>query len=307
MFIVFAMYAISTLSLSKMILTYTQPFFLIGSRMTLAGIFLLAYAVLWKKLQWPENFKTVGLHYFQIILFALCIPYFLRYWGLLSVPEPRLTLLYNLGPLFTFVACVVLGIEKCTLQKILALLLGYCGLLLFLHQPLTAYFSQPFCFADGAIVVSVLSFVYGWLLIAQRLREYNDNVVVLNGICMLGAGLLGFTFSYIHEVQPYVADISSFIPLLLGIIVISNLFTHNLYAVCVKKYGLSLVQLASLVAPMFSALIASVAANKLPSISLLTSTVITLSSCYLFYSDQCKVQVFTKKVRQERSQELQLS
>lgn len=250
MLLILFMYAITTLPLSKALLNQIQPFFLISIRMIVAGILLLlVYGIMHKKSAVLPK-KQIFL-FIQVILYALLIPYFLRYWGFQHANHPRADLLYMSGPLITYLLTALFDIENMTPLKSISLLLGYCGLLLFFGNPLIAYGKDQFAMADLAIIVSVASFTYGWIVIRKLIVNHNYNPILINGICMLCAGISSLFLAAHYETFVITGNVFQCIILLAALISISNLCAHTMYAFLVKKYSLTFLQLCSLTTPVF--------------------------------------------------------
>ena len=109
MLLIFLMYALTTLPLSKLLIAQTQPFFLISVRMICAGILLLGYCLLRK-----QSFVISRYHikdFIQVIVFAILLPYFLRYWGLGQSNGSMVNFLCYTGPLITYLFTGFLNIE----------------------------------------------------------------------------------------------------------------------------------------------------------------------------------------------------
>ena len=64
--VLFALFA-SLFTLSKTALNYSEPFFLIGSRMTFAGILLLGHQIIFNR----DNFKIRANHLMPLFLFSV--------------------------------------------------------------------------------------------------------------------------------------------------------------------------------------------------------------------------------------------
>lgn len=250
MLIILLMYALTTLPLSKALLAYTQPLYLIGLRMAIAGILLLAYYGVTR-----TNVQCIARRHIlllvQVALFAIMIPYFLRYWGLVHAVTPRADIWYMTGPIITYALATWCGVERITWAKTGALCLGYIGLLISMGKPLYAYVEHAGESAELAILASVVSFAYGWYLIRQLIVTHNYSPALVHGVTMLPAGIGALMLSYMHEPMHIVGDGVQFILLLTAVIFVSNITTHTLYAALLKTYSLTFVQLCSLSVPLF--------------------------------------------------------
>lgn len=249
MFLLILLAGISTFSLTSTLLTYTQPFFLLSSRMGLASILLLLYAYFKKEL--TLNKKHIY-EYSQLIIFAIFLPYALRYYGLKTINNTQLALfVYNLGPVSTYLLTHLLGIEFATKKKSLALALCLTGLIVsgalvlptLSLQTLSLAIPSTMGLPELAIILSLFSFSYGWIVMRKCIIDYAYKPATINGIAMLGGGIIALIASLWLEQAPYVTNISSYIPLLALVIIISNLIAYNLYAYAITRYSLTFIQI----------------------------------------------------------------
>ena len=203
MFLIFLMYALTTLPLSKLLITQTQPFFLISVRMFCAGILLLGYYFLRK-----QSFVISRYHikdFIQVISFAIVLPYFLRYWALGQSSGMMVNFLCYTGPLITYLLAGFLNLETFSRIKEGALLAGYAGLLF-----LTGIPSFSWGIPELAIISSVLSFAYGWIIIRRLVVDYNYAPIFINGCTMLGAGFIALILSAFTEPMQVTGDLTQF-------------------------------------------------------------------------------------------------
>jgi len=94
-----AIYA-STYSLSKYLLTYMQPLYLSGLRMTIAGCILLIYLGLFDYARFIIHKKSLS-YFFILAFFNIFLTFALELWALQYISSIKVTFLYNLGPLIT--------------------------------------------------------------------------------------------------------------------------------------------------------------------------------------------------------------
>lgn len=249
MFFLLILYTLNTFPLTAAILPYTKPLVLLGLRMSIAGILLLGYIMLRKKMYQNKDHYSF---YIKIIVFAVFLPYILRYYGLQHAATPRAYLLYNLGPVITYLVAPYWTQEEITWQRTGALILSFIGMILFLGNPLTAYCATPLVFADFALLASTISFCYGWAVMRNLIVNLNYAPALANGIAMFGGGILGLLAALCIETPPYVYNLTYFIVILTGIILISNVIAHNLYATLLHTYSLTLIQLGYWLSPIIA-------------------------------------------------------
>lgn len=277
------LYCISTFSLTSTLLQYTQPFFLLSSRMIISGILLLLYACARNAIQLDKKHLSLFVH---AAIFAIFLPYALRYYGLLYASAPRSYLLYNLGPIITYLLTHFFGIEKITWQRSTTITVSFIGLLLMLNQPLTHVMSTPWGLPELALILSITSFCYGWIAIRTLIIHLNYHPALINGITMLGGGMLSLGATVTLETSPYITNISGFIALLPIVIVVSNLMGHTLYAYLLNYYSLTLLQLGYWLIPAGSALGHMFYEHTIPDIYTLSAITLLFTGFVLAYQQE---------------------
>ncbi|HSX20541.1 MAG TPA: DMT family transporter, partial [Gammaproteobacteria bacterium] len=105
----------SLFTLQKTTLNYTEPFFLVGSRMLFAGLVLLAYLVIRYK---PKAIRIKAEHIGGIVLLAMSQIYLtniLEIWAIDHMVSSKACLLYSLSPFVS--AAVAFLVLKETLSS----------------------------------------------------------------------------------------------------------------------------------------------------------------------------------------------
>ena len=90
----------STCVIGKAALVYAQPIFLIGVRMTLGGILLLAYIYFFDKSQWKFKKEDFWL-FVQIAFFHIYLSFILEFWSYKYVTASKAAFMFNLSPFIT--------------------------------------------------------------------------------------------------------------------------------------------------------------------------------------------------------------
>ncbi len=282
-----ALHALTTFSVTKMLLQYTQPFFLLGIRMSIAGTILLGYYTFFARQKFQIQKKHI-IYFVQIVLFALYIPYALRYYGLIYCPESRVFLLYNTGPLITYLCVLFFAVERFNLRKMVVLCISYAALFLISPNMLQ---QKPFLMAsfglpDCALLCSVISFSYGWFLIRKLITEFAYTPFMINGISMTCGGILALVTSLCVETSPYITQALPFILPLAVLILISNIVCHNWYTVLVKKYSQTFVVLGSMLCPFFNAFYTAFLYNEMLSWHYFCGFFVTLMCLFVYYCEE---------------------
>lgn len=279
-----ALYALSTFSLTSTLLRYTHPFFLLACRMIPAGIILLIYSYFCSN--WRIQKKHTAL-YVHVIVFAIFLPYALRYYGLQSAHMPLAILLYNLGPIITYLLTHLFNIEQMTIRRSLAICLSFIGLLLWLNILPSDLLNASLGLPEYALLLSIISFSYGWITMRKLIVNLEYSPTLINGITMFGGGLLALASALTVEPSPYVtAHVSQFIPLLAVTIVASNLIAHNLYAALLRNHSLTLLQLGYWLVPVMHALAQSIFTHKMPNSFSIPAALLLVTGFYLLYRQE---------------------
>ncbi len=292
MVLIVILYALlgGTFSLGKVLVAYAQPFFLVGIRMFTAGLLLLIY----QYLQRDATFKFEKKHwslYLQVILFTIYFPYFLRFWGMRYMPSSKASLLYSLSPFFSYFFSYIFCQEKITAQKIIGLLIGFFGFLPFLSSSNTSNFHYGISWPEVAIILSVSSMSYGWIIVRKLMKENNYAPGMINGISMTCGGLLALVTSLLLESHTAIDDPTIFFSILAIIILISNLICHNLYANLLKEYSPTFLAFAGFLTPLFTAFYGWFFLHEVISWSFLTSCLCIFVGLTIFYQDELKQKI----------------
>lgn len=292
MFLIGLLYAIcaSTFTISKAALQYVQPLFFTGARMTTAGLLLLAYhAYQHKKIRIPRN------HWFlfvQVVFFYIYCAYVFDILALQHLTSAKACLLYDLCPFLSALFSYFWFGEMMTFKKWTGLLIGCLGFLPVILWPAqseptigNSFISWPEITMFGAI----LSSVYGWILIRQLVKDHDYSSIMVNGVGMLGGGILAFITSFIVEgFSAPVKEVIPFIYYTILIIIVSNILFSNLYSILLKKYTATLLSFAGFTAPLFAAVLGWFFLGETVSWDFFVATIFVLVGLYIFYQEELR-------------------
>ncbi|MGE4168036.1 MAG: DMT family transporter [Candidatus Babeliales bacterium] len=306
MFQIVMLYALfaSTFSLGKALLSFAQPIFLVGIRMSIAGFILLAYQYFSQSASFRFERKHLSM-YVQAILFTCYIPYILRFWGLQYMSSSKASLIYTLGPFITYALGYFLSKEEVTFKKMVGLIIGFFGLMPVLINPTPSEDLMGgigfFSWAELSIVLSISSLSYGWIVVRKFIKDYNYEPAMINGISMFIGGVLALATSLIYEPQTEIIDPLRFTLILGIIIIVSNLICHNLYGSLLKRYSPTFVSFASFLTPLFAAFYGWVFLHEKISWDFLLSALAVFVGLAIFYQDE----FYQKKSSEDRLAELE--
>lgn len=291
--LLYALFA-SSFSLSKAILQYTTPTFLVGVRMVVAGIILLAYQYFSPR----EKFKVKKKHiwlFLQIILFGIYISYLLRFWGLKYMPSFKAAFIYNLSPFLSSYYSYLFFNERITKKQWLGLMIGFIGLLpVIMSSSASEQVLGEFAFISWpelAIIGAVILHSYSWIVVRKLVKDKSYSPMMVNGISMTCGGMLALGTSFATETitaTPLVTHIKPFLILLTAVILISNIICHNLYGFLLKKYSATFLSFAGFLSPLFTALYGWLFLGEIITWHFYVSAAIVFIGLALFYQDEFK-------------------
>lgn len=252
----------ATFSIVKLILdNYTDPVFLVGYRMTLAGVLLLGYQFLFRRTKLKIHTKHDWLNFIKIAIFHIYICYICEFWSQKYLAPAKVALLFNLTPFVTAGLSYLMHRQKQSYKKLIGLMIGFIGFLpiLITHTSdevklySTAYFFLP----ELALLVAVISAAYAWLIVEHLVIKRRYSIVLVNGFAMFWGGILATFTSFIvgRPWDPW--PFSNFRMLtvwVLILILLSNLIYYNVYAWLLHRYTPTFMAFSGLTIPLFAAM-----------------------------------------------------
>lgn len=260
MFFVLLLYALfaSVFTIGKTGLQYTQPFFLVGTRMALAGIIMLVYQYGFRR----EETKQVKLNIWKLVQLAAFNIYLtnaFEFWGLKYLTSFKTCFIYSLSPFVSALLSYFIFSERLSWKKWVGLLIGIVGFAPILLNETSGeqemghffFFSWP----ELAVMTAAVCSVYGWILLKQLVKEGCPSFLA-NGYSMLiGGGIALFHSSLTENWNPIpVTEFLPFAECTILLLVISNLICYNLYGMLLKKYSATFMSFAGFSTPFFTAL-----------------------------------------------------
>ncbi len=294
MWLVFLLYALfaSVFTVSKTALEYSEPFFLVGTRMLLAGALMLLYQYLKKE---PMIIKKRA--WGKILLlafFAIYITNVFEFWGLQYLTSFKTCFIYSLSPFLSVLFSYLLFSETLSRKKWLGLLIGFVGfipvLLIQTTQEELAGHLWIFSWAELAVVAAVASAVYGWILLKQLVQDEGVSPVCANGFSMVIGGTLALTQSLIFEEWNPI-PVSSFTPFFectLFLILVSNCICYNLYGFLLKRFSATFMSFAGLTTALFTAIFGFAVHGEVTHPSFWLSFLIVCVGLAIFYQEELK-------------------
>lgn len=285
----------SSFVFGKILLEYASPLFLTGARFTLGGFLLLAYQYWHPQQQFKFRCKHMW-WYTQIVVLGILITYVLRFSALRDMPAAKTNFLYNLSPFMSSLFSYFIFGEKMTSRKWLGLAIGCLGLLpiLISSSPTEQtvggiiFLSWP----EIAIIVSVATHTYSWIVMRKLVRDKSYSPMMVNGITMTAGGILALSLSLITEGYVPIASehITQFALTLGAVILISNIICYNLYGYLLKKHTATFLSFAGFLGPLFTAFYGWIFLNESVTWHFYLSSIIVFFGLYLFYQEELQDQ-----------------
>lgn len=279
-------------SIGKLSLQSGELFFMLGSRMLVAGVLMLGY-----RLYREPRSLLVGRATLPLILLSGGINFFLvnvfEFIGLEQISSWKSCFLYNLSPFITGLLSYLILAERLSWQKWLGLLIGCTGVsLIFANQfaQLDSAEWLEFGWAEASAVLAVVLSCLGWILV-RRLRLSSDaHPHVLNGYGMAGAGAMCLVVSRITENWNPIPVTDGYMALLTGgyMLIISNLLGYNLYASLLKRYSATFLSLAGGMTALFAILQSQLLGEPINWETLVPAAILNAIGLILFHSEERK-------------------
>lgn len=291
-FLLFALFA-SVFTVSKIGLEYTQPFFLIGTRMMLAGLLLLGYEIYRQggtfKVNW-QGWKRI----LRLAIFNIYLTNVLEFWGLKYLTSFKTCFIYSLSPFISALFSYLIFTEKMSKKKWLGLIIGCLGILpmLLSETSLEQETGHLFIFswAELAVIIAATTGVYGWILLRQLINENGFSPFLANGLSMVIGGSMSLIHSgFVENWDPLpVTEYLPFIACAAWLLVVSNLICYNLYGWLLKRFSATFMSFAGFTTSMFSALFGWTFLNENLTWAFFISSAIILLGLTFFYQEELK-------------------
>jgi drug/metabolite transporter (DMT)-like permease len=280
----------SVFTVGKLGLEVSSPFFLVGSRMGIAGALMLSYLYFFKREQLKLK-KEDLLQFFLLGTFNIFLTNVCEFWGLKYLTAAKTCFLYSLSPFVSALLAYLLLNERMTGKKWLGLIVGFLGFIpVLLHQTsqeeLTGHF-WIFSWAELAVMTAAVSSVYGWIILSKLMRQ-GYHPLLVNGVSMLIGGSMTLVQSLILE--PWnpvpVSNFPIFFMVCIFLMVVSNFICYNLYGFLLKRFSATFISFAGFTTPLITAFLGWIFLGEQVDYSFFLSSGIVFSGLTLFYYEE---------------------
>lgn len=291
--LLFALFA-SLFTFSKAALGTAEPFFLVGSRMLIAGVLLVGFQMIFKGVRW-SHIKAAVISLTVLGVLNIYLANTAEIWGLKHMSSAKTCLLYSFSPfLSALLAFFALG-ERLNKRKWLALVVGFVGLIpIMLVDTQDESLLSQFAFvslAELAVVVAVLASVYGWILLKKAVTKHGLSPLTANGFSMIIGGALTLAHSYAwgesYNPLPILPQMQvRFLEFLVVMLLISNIICYNLYGYLLKRFSATFMSLAGLVTPIFASVFGWLFLGETITWHYFASIAIFSTGLFIFYKEE---------------------
>ena len=277
--LIFVLWAITALTfpIGKIALRMaSSPLQLLGLRMTVAGILLLAWSGYKNmrsqqsvRFRCPSKFEFFLL--LQVTLFHVYLAFVPEFWALQFVDSIKANLLFSLSPFASAVLSALLLNKTLSKKKLLGLTFGGFGMLCIIMTQnvgevvFGAWYrlSLP----EAVLLLGVLSSCYAWFVI-RRLLHAGYQLQTINGIAFFGGGLLCWLqYFYLSGSRATLLPTTGtpLFLLLIGLLIFgSNIISYNLYGLLLKRHSNTFVSLTGFLCPVFGMVYSRLFARYFP-------------------------------------------
>ena len=289
--LLYALFA-SVFTVGKFGLESASPFFLVGSRMLIAGTMMLGYLFFRKR----SEFRLEKEHFFQFLflgIFNIYVTNACEFWGLKYLTSSKACFLYSLSPFVSALLAYWMLKEKMNPKKWLGLVIGFLGFIPILlnqttQEELTGHF-LVFSWAELAVMTAAVSSVYGWIVLSKLVRA-GYHPLMVNGVSMTLGGALTLVQSMIFETwNPVpVSDYATFFMVCAFLMTVSNFICYNLYGYLLKRFSATFISFAGFTTPLITALLGWLFLGENVNYSFFLSAGIVFTGLTLFYYEELR-------------------
>ncbi|MDP2762927.1 MAG: DMT family transporter [Enterobacteriaceae bacterium] len=290
--LLFALFA-SIFSLQKISLEYSEPYFLIGFRMIISGLFLFFFES--KKSNTILTIKSAHIGYFFLItIFNIYLNSISEIWSLSKMSSSKACMLYSLSPFMTVVLAFFILKEKLNLNKLFGMVFGFLGLIPMIYVRTYSEISTGevliFSLSEVILIFSVFFSVLGWIFL-KKLINIGYSYIFANAISMFFGGFFILIHSFFVDdfwiIFP-VNNIKLFVFYTVITSIISNLICYNLFGYLLKYFSTAFMMFAGLMTPFFASVFGWLFLNETITYHYIVSIILFFFGLFIIYNEEMK-------------------
>lgn len=278
----------TTLTASKILVSFAAPVLIIAIRMISSGSLLLCYQAFKKNTLFKYN-KVVWFYILQFALFNIYLPYVLRYWSLQYLNVSKTALFFYLTPLISYALSCLVGIQASSNRKWLGISISFIGFLptLLLHSASEniggslGFISLP----ELAMFTAIVAQSYSWIVM-QKIAKSHINTTTVNGLSMLIGGIFALFTTLLLNTSFIINAPWEFLGWLSFVIIVTNFIFYNAQAILLKHFSATIIALTGLCAPLIATLTSSIILHEPITPQFWFSSITLGIGVYIFYQTE---------------------
>lgn len=278
----------STFTIAKVAVSYADPLFLIGVRMTSAAPLMF----LVHKFQRGSSFKINRKDwpaFFGVAVFHIFLPFIGEFWALQYVSSAKTAITYSLTPFIAAMLSFFLLKKKITVLQTIGLVIGMLGLLSIFISGDIAYSYEFFFISVPEIVLflAVISASYAWFIVADLMgRGYG--ISFINGVGMFIGGIMSLIlWAVISQGEsPIKADFGSFVFWTFALVLVANVISYNLYGYLLRYLSINFMSALGFLCPIFASIFGMVMLGEHLGMSHFIALILVVFGLWLFYREE---------------------
>ena len=313
MVLIILLYSVWSLAFpfGKWLLQYSSPIFITSIRMILAGVLLLTYLYIRKKIPKKKISTRAWLSIVALGFFSIYLTNIFEFWSLQHLTASKTCFIYSLCPFFTILLSYIHFKEKMTRAKWTGVIIGFLGFIPTIMaktqgESLLGAFSV-FSWPEISMIFAAFFSVYGWIILRIIVKDEALSPVFANGMSMLIGGIFALGTSFIFDSwTPIPMDLnhtSKILQMILLFTIISNILCYNLYGYLLKKYTATILSFFGLLSPIFTSIHSFIWLGETPSYSIFLSTMIVSLGLWIVYKEELRQGYINKEIETADSKE----
>lgn len=292
-FVLYGLFA-SVFTIAKVALLYSSPFFLVGARMTIAGVLMLSYQRYADPASFTQLTQNAWKRLFLLGFFNIYLTNVMELWGLQYLTSFKTCFLYSLTPFLSALFSYWIFSEALTSKKWIGLLLGFVGLTpLFLQHSVAEVAGGElwvFSYAELMVLTGVITSSYGWIVLRQLVSTDGCSPFLANGVSMLLGGLFALFHSWCSESwnPTPVTQWVPFLEMTCLLMIVSNGLAYNLYGFLLKRFSGTFLSFAGFSTTWFTALFGWYFLGEQMTWSFFLSAGIVFVGLFFFYQEELR-------------------
>ena len=278
----------TTLTASKILVSFAAPVLIIAIRMITSGSLLLIYQS-YKKHKILILEKITWFYVLQFALFNIYLPYVLRYWSLQYLSVSKTALFFYLTPLISYALSCLIGIQASCNRKWLGIAISFIGFLptLLIHSSSEniggsiGFISLP----EIAMFIAIIAQSYSWIVM-QKIAKSHVNTTTVNGLSMLIGSLFTLLTSIILNNSFAIQNQWEFLGWLTFVILVTNVIYYNAQAFLLKHFSATIIALTGLCAPLIATLTSAMILSEPITWQFWFSSITLGLGVYIFYKTE---------------------